>query len=665
MFFFVRVLQMVKKVFFLFFTLLTFGSVFSQETNPPVHTGPKPSSSKKKMSGLKLPPPTGNAGEAKDNFSFGNYRAALSEYLAFLEKDPKNPDYLYRVGMCYLNGNIDFPRAVNNLSKAIENGAQEKDVFFQLGRAQHLIYQFDDAIVNYEKGIEFAKNKDLEIRARRNIEMCKNAKEQMKNPVNVSIVNLGPDINSPDPDYYPFVDENETFLLFTTRRSKGNQGYVADDGFSTADIFISYEKGGVWQKAKPLGPPVNSPNDEEILGIAENGETIYLNLDSWEISGDILYSEKKGKKYQSPLAMPIPVNTDFIDMTIFSTDENNTVFFASDRPGGFGGADLYVSKKLPTGEWSPAFNLGPNINTVYNEYFPMLFKDGKTLFFSSEGHNSMGGFDIFRSEWNEKDTSWGKPVNIGYPINTPDDDMEICFNGAGTEAYISSFRKGSLGDLDIYSVTFNDADAKATVIKGMIYKMIPIDYNDYMKFFIYEKDGMEKKFPESYQPNDSTWVLKEEKTETLEPGFKFSIYLTFEVDGEERQYSLDKAPKDSSFVFKDIRVSKTPIPNYKPPAKAPPSSTKEIIMDAFINVAVKSTGITHGEYLTNPNTGKYIIIVPPGDYTITVSAPGFKNHTEDVSIIGKGSFEPEITKNIVLKSEQPLAPLPHSSLKKK
>lgn len=651
-----------KSIVFLLIFLVC-RPILAQETKPPVQQGPKPSSAKKKMSGLKLPPPTGDAGEAKDNYTFGNYRAALSEYLAFLQKEPKNPTYLYRAAMCYLNGNIDFPKAAEHFQKAIEAGVQEKDADFQLGRAQHLIYKFDDAIKNYEKGIETAKNKDLELRARRNIEMCKNAKILMKNPVNVTIVNLGPEVNSPEPDYYPFVDDNETFLMFTTRRPKGNQGYVTDDGFVTADIFISYEKDGKWQKAKPIGPTINTPSDEEIIGLANNGETIYINLDSWEISGDIFYCEKKGKQYQPPTAMPTPVNTEFIDMTVFSTEDKNTFFFASDRPGGFGGTDLYVSKKLPTGEWSPAYNLGKNVNTEYNEYFPMLLKDGKTIYFSSEGHNSMGGFDIFKSEWSEPDTMWGKPVNIGYPINTPDDDMEICFNGTGTEAYISSFRKGSLGDLDIYNITFNDAEANATVIKGKILKMIPIDYTDNMTFHLYEKGGEVKKFPESWLPKDTSWVFKEKKTETLKPGFKFSIFIILEKNGEEKKFPLDKLPEDTSYVFKDIRISQTAIPNYKPPSKAPPTHTKEPITDASIFVSIKSTGITHGEYLPNPNSGKYIIIVPPGEYTITVAAPGFKDYNEDISVIGKGSFEAEIEKNIVLKPDKPLTPLHYSKLK--
>lgn len=656
-----------KKIIYLLFIFL-FSSIqsWSQETQTtPARQGPKPSSSKKKMSGLKLPPATGDANAAKDNFTFGNYRAALSEYLAFLQKEPKNPLYLYKAGLCYLNGNIDFPKAVEYIQKSIEAGVQEKDAHFQLGRAQHLIYKFDDAIKSYEKGIEVYKNKELEFRAKRNIEMCKNAKILMKNPVNVTIENLGPEINSPEPDYYPFVDDNETTLFFSTRRTKGNQGYVTDDGYVTSDIFIAYVKDGKWQKAKPIGPTINTPNDEEIIGLVNNGETIFLNLDSWEISGDVLSSEKKGKQYQPPVPLPTPVNTEFIDMTLFATDDKNTLYFASDRPGGYGGTDLYVSKKLPSGEWSPAYNLGANVNSEYNEYFPMLNKDGKILYFSSEGHNSMGGFDIFKSDWSETDTAWAKPINIGYPINTPDDDMEICFNALGTEAYISSFRKGSLGDLDIYSVRFNDAEANATVIKGKIYKMIPIDYADNMTFHFYEKEGEIKKFPESWLPKDTGWVFKEKKTENLKPGHKFSIFVTLEKDGEAKKFPLDKIPNDSSYVFKDIKVTQTPVPNYKAPAKAPPAHTKEVIMDASLFVAVKSTGITHGEYLPNPNSGKYIIIVPPGEYTLTVAAPGFKDYSEDLSVIGKGSFEAEIEKNIILKPEKPIPPIHYSKLKEK
>ncbi len=647
------------KYFLYIFLFSASVSAFAQDAKPPApqQQGPKPSSAKKKMSGLKLPPATGDAGEAKDSYTSGNFRAALAEYLAFLKKEPKNPTYLYRAGMCYLNASIDYLIAADYLQKAVDAGVQEKDAYFQLARAEHLSYKFDDAIKDYQKGIDISKNKELEIRAKRNIEMCNNAKILVKNPINVTITNLGPEVNSPEPDYYPFVDNNETVLYFSTRRPKGNQGYATEDGFVTSDIFVCNEKDGKWQKAKSLGPTLNTPNDEEVIGLTSNGEKIYINLDSWEISGDIFYTEKKGKQFQVLTAMPTPVNTEFIDMTVFSTEDTNTIFFASDRPGGFGGTDLYVSKKLPTGEWSPAFNLGKNVNTQYNEYFPMLKKDGKTIYFSSEGHNSMGGFDLFKSEWNENDTLWGVPVNIGYPINTPDDDMEICFNGKETVAYISSFRKGTIGDLDIFSVTFNDAEANATVFKGKVLKMVPIDYSEIHTFLLYEKDGVTKRFPESYLPKDSSWVFKEKKTEALKPGFKFSISISLEKDGVIKKFPLEKVPKDDSYILKDIVVAQTPIPNYKPPKTAPPAFSKEPITNASIFVAVKSTGITHGEYTPNAATGKYIIIVPPGEYTLTVAAPGFKDYSEELIVIGKGSWEPEIEKNIVLKADKPVVPV--------
>ena len=181
--------------------------------------------------------------------------------------------------------------------------------------------------------------------------------------------------------------------------------------------------------------------------------------------------------------------------------DGTQLFFASDSKEGFGGTDIYMSKKLPNGKWGIPINLGPVINTQYNEDFPSISADGKTFHFCSEGHISMGGFDIFKSSWDEDSSYWQPPVNIGFPINTPDDNMNISFSttwDTETEtlrnkyAYISAVRKDGFGDLDIYRITFNKVASRLTVIKGLITANIPVDNSEYKTFYYYEKNNPEK-----------------------------------------------------------------------------------------------------------------------------------------------------------------------------
>jgi hypothetical protein len=150
------------------------------------------------------------------------------------------------------------------------------------------------------------------------------------------------------------------------------------------------------------------------------------------------------------------------------TTDKNTLYFTAVRKNGLGESDIYVSHKLPNGNWGVPQNLGPNVNTQYKEGFPVVSEDGQTLYFASQGHTSMGGFDIFRSTWDESRKEWSKAVNIGYPVNTPDDDMMYSLAGKGRDGYLSAWRKEGYGDLDIYHVTFLDVEQDLTALVGNV-----------------------------------------------------------------------------------------------------------------------------------------------------------------------------------------------------
>jgi hypothetical protein len=185
--------------------------------------------------------------------------------------------------------------------------------------------------------------------------------------------------------------------------------------------------------------------------------------------GNIYIAEKEKNTFKKMVVPSVEVNSGYESAGSASIVSNGYVlFFASERPGGMGGRDLYMSKRLPNGIWGLPRSLGNVINTPFHEDFPQLSPDGKTLYFSSQGHSSMGGFDVFKSAWDEKNQTWSAPVNIGYPLNTSQDNINISFTSDNRVAYISAIRPEGLGGLDIYRVKFKNAEPKFTVVTGTI-----------------------------------------------------------------------------------------------------------------------------------------------------------------------------------------------------
>ena len=288
----------------------------------------------------------------------------------------------------------------------------------------------------------------------------------MSNPVNVSFTNLGKDINSEYADYYPWINQNESFLAFTTRRKGLTASKLEVDGYYASDIYTSKVEDGKWVKAENVGTKINSSLDEQVVGLKADGSEMLIYIDHIDKYGDIYSSVKKSGAFSKYVILPEHINEKLEHSASISPD-GNTLFFVrgEDRKSQ---TDIFICRKLPNGNWSEPFRMGNEINTPYNEDFPYLSTDGKTLYFSSEGHNSMGGFDLFKSVWNQEDNTWSKAENLGYPVNTTDDDRSISFTADNRVGYISALRPGGQGDLDIYRIKFNDVDQKLTLYLGNI-----------------------------------------------------------------------------------------------------------------------------------------------------------------------------------------------------
>lgn len=402
-------------------------------------------------------------------YASGNYVKALELYRDIYKKDLTDTKNTYYFGTCLIE-TFDFDNGIKTLEKISNKSECPPDVWYYLAKGYHATLRFDKAIETFKKYLKTnTSNNTLTNDANRRIEMCLNAKELVKEPVNVTFENLGQNVNSKGKDYLPLIVDLETYLLFTTRR-EGTTGKIYDlEGYYTADIYTSKFKTTAWSKAIALGYP-NSYGNEQTAGVSENGEIVFYYVNNPESKNNLQIAEKakstfkkaelvKGKQIASK-------SSEQISATI--TDNKDLVIYSSNAIGGNGGFDLYLSRKLPDGSWADPENLGATINTTYNENYPYLTNNGKTLYFASEGHNSIGGYDIFKSEYNDEKSTWSKAENIGYPLNTPLNDYSICFTQDKKFAYLGAFRKDSYGDYDIYKVNFENEIPPLTTIKGYI-----------------------------------------------------------------------------------------------------------------------------------------------------------------------------------------------------
>jgi hypothetical protein len=421
--------------------------------------------------------------EAETFFINENYTAALPLYKKLDSINKGNADINFKVGFCYLNSATYKTKAIPYLEVAVKNitknykqgDIKEKrapmSTYYYLGKAYHLNYEFDKAIEYYKKYND-ALGKNLkyikEVKStNHDIETCIYGKELIKNPKKVIVSNLGEGVNSIYPDYSPTVSLDEQTLIFTSRRKGGATDLKLPNGEYFEDIYISNFDGKKWGKATSIGPKINSPAHEATINLSADGQKLLIYKDTE--GGNIYISELNGNEWGVPQYINAPINSPSWESHACLSADNQVLYFVSDRPGGYGGRDIYKCLHLPNGQWGIPQNLGDSINTKYDEDGVFIHPDGKQIFFSSKGHPSMGGFDIFTSVINDENGNWSKPVNYGYPINTPDDDIFLVTTMDGKRAYYSSDKEGGYGEKDIYMLTFPEYEPRdITVLIGSI-----------------------------------------------------------------------------------------------------------------------------------------------------------------------------------------------------
>jgi len=406
--------------------------------------------------------------DADEHFDNKNFPMAIPVYKVELKKDPENIKIKYRLGICYLNTKINYSQAISYLEEYAKEPKADDEVYFYLGRAYHLNNKLAEAISTYQKFKGLRPKRAAEIE--RYINQCENGIKLMRKPTNVSFQNMGKEINSDEPDYFPFINKNETILAFTSRRKDNIGGKKIEiDGYRNCDIYISTSENGVWAQAKNAGRAINTSLDEQVVGLNSEGNEMYIYLDHIDKSGDIYVTNRKDITTDFPKPkIYLPGINDFFETSGCLSEDGNVLFFVRRMKMGEQ-SDLYFCRKLPNGNWAIPQRLPDNINTPYNEESPYLSYDCQTLYFASEGHNSMGGYDLFKSKWDQNKNTFSTPVNMGYPINSADDDRSICVTEDNRLAYISAFRPNGFGDLDIYRIRFNEADQKTKIYKGRLF----------------------------------------------------------------------------------------------------------------------------------------------------------------------------------------------------
>ncbi len=416
--------------------------------------------------------------------SKAGYEKAIPIFLKLFLVDTTNMNLAFKLGVCYQNSRRKkaeciyyFKKAASSVTNNYQgNSYKERKApvaaIKYLGDAYHLDYQFDKAIVTYKKYLVVIKkeskaDKERKQEAVHKIEMCLSGKQLLKKPIKIKIESLGNNINSTYSDYSPVLSADQNTMFFTTRRIETTGILRDEEGNHMEDIYMSVKTNSVWSEAKSIGAPINTEQHEATVGLSPDGQTILIYKDD-DGDGNIYSTTLKGKEWSKPVKLNENINSKYWEPSAIISADGNTIYFISNKPGGFGGRDLYTSKRMPNGEWGLSENMGKTINTIYDEDAPFIHPDGISLTFSSNGHNSMGGFDVFTSIKSTSGT-WSVPENLGYPLNTTDDDIYYVLSPNNRTAYFSSFREGGMGDMDIYMATFMERkETPITLIKGNV-----------------------------------------------------------------------------------------------------------------------------------------------------------------------------------------------------
>jgi tetratricopeptide (TPR) repeat protein len=487
---------------------------------------------------------------------YEEYKEALPLYLQLAEIKPDNSNYKYRIGQCLINMPGRKQEAIKYLEDAVKNinlkykeGRYKEtnapyDAYYYLANAYRINNELIKALDTYEL---FKRNLDPEVydTAVVNLQIvsCRNALELMKIPIYIKKENLGNLINNRFSDFNPVVSEDESVMVY----NKAEQ-------FQDV-LYFSKKVNGKWSAPVNIIPDLGLGFDEKnyATSLSTDGRELYVYRPGADYDGNIYVTKRNNNDTWSNLIkLNDNINTKYWESHATISHDGKKLFFTSNRKGSYGGLDIYVSERDSISDWGPAKNIGPVINTVYNEESPFLGKDDKTLFFSSRGHFNLGGYDIFYTTLLDNG-EWSVPLNVGYPLNSTDDDVFFDPVNDGYQAYYAIDDSGSYGLQDIYRIEiFTKDHPRKFFVRGIVQvKDLQIIFKDSVKVSAFNLGD----------PNASVIVF----SDPLTGEYKFELpqgryEVTFEAAGAEKttkNINLALTNPLDSFVLPGTTLPKT------------------------------------------------------------------------------------------------------------
>ena len=404
---------------------------------------------------------------AEDKFITKEYYGAEQLFLQVYDVDTSNTNVIFKLGVCNFELK-NYKKAEEYFLKTSSNVSLE--LFRYKATIAHIQQKFKKAI-NFYNGYKIINGKkDLtNDEINRLINKSIYAEEVISKPRNVTIQNVGAIINSKFDEYVPLISADEGAMYFTSRRPESTGNKLDPNGRFFEDIYYSKKSGSSWEKPNQMKSGINTETNDACAGLSPDGQLLFIFRTNPDLYSGSLYESRMGlDDWETPIKLPDNINSGFVETSASITTNDKIIYFSSNRDGGFGGKDIYKVERLPNGTWGKAQNLGPTINTEYDEDAPFIHSDGKTLYFSSTGHQNIGGYDIFKTKIDENGV-WTNPDNLGYPINTVTDDIFFVLAADGKIGYYSSAQQGGYGGQDIYKVVLKDEFEQLQVIKGEVY----------------------------------------------------------------------------------------------------------------------------------------------------------------------------------------------------
>jgi outer membrane protein OmpA-like peptidoglycan-associated protein len=614
----------------------------------------------------------GDKSDYRENFAQGNllileknYPLALKHFLDAYKIDSTNANINYKIGVCYLQSATEKNKALPYLEKAIQDVSHNykdmeprekkapENAYYLTGIAYRLAYKFKESNAYFDKFKEIVgnKNKELTNDLDKQIETNFNAIELIKDSVIVQIVNLGDSVNTSYPEYSPVVSADESKLIFTSRRpgSTGNDK-TDNDQFFEDIYFCNKLDDGKWSSPRSIGSNINSNDNEANISLSADGQQlfVYRGING----GDIYYSVLEGETWSNLIALSSNINSKDWETHASVSLDGNTLYFVSNRKeGGFGGRDIWRCVRLPNGQWSMPLNLGPKINTPYDEDAPFIHPDGTTLFFSSTGHKNMGGFDIFRST-KDDEGKWSEPINLKAPINTPDDDIFYVQSVDGKRGYFSSVRKNGNGEKDLYMINYEQSIVEPlTLVKG--YLTFDGSTKGPSNVQIMATDMESGLVVQDVRPNSVSgkYIL------ILNAGTEGRTYtVSFEADGYQPVNETITIPANSAYqeidkelVMKLINLESKALGTISITGRIKDQEDK-IIPGVKVIVKDNQSGKLIDTYYTSSDSGAYYFVLNRGqNYNISYEAEGYLFQSENVNVPKQPEYS-SLTKNIVLET---------------